>query len=133
MLTFLMIGAHPDDMDLRASGLAMKLVRQGHRAVFLSITNGNAGHMAMDRDALRLRRRQEMADAAEVFGLPYDTLRLSPGSPCLWAAGVRLQLPAGRAAVLPGCARAAQSARDPVHRGSFYGTRPLPRGHRRGL
>ena len=79
MLTFLMIGAHPDDMDLRASGLAMKLVRQGHRAVFLSITNGNAGHMAMDRDALRLRRRQEMADAAEVFGLPYDTLDIDDG------------------------------------------------------
>ena len=56
MLTFLMIGAHPDDMDLKASGLAMKVIQKGHKAVFLSVTNGNAGHMTMERDALRLRR-----------------------------------------------------------------------------
>ena len=72
MLTFLMIGAHPDDMDLRASGLAMRLTERGHKAVFLSVTNGNAGHMTMEKEALRLRRRQEMADAAAVFGLQYD-------------------------------------------------------------
>ena len=79
MLTFLMIGAHPDDMDLRASGLAMRLIGRGHRAVFLSVTNGNAGHMAMEKEALRLRRRREMADAAAVFGLQYDTLDLDDG------------------------------------------------------
>ena len=79
MLTFLMIGAHPDDMDLRASGLAMKLVEKGHRAVFLSVTNGNAGHMAMDREALRLRRFREMEGAAAVFGVPYDTLDIDDG------------------------------------------------------
>ena len=79
MLTFLMIGAHPDDMDLRASGLAMRLIAQGHKAVFLSVTNGNAGHMTMDKEALRLRRRQEMANAAAVYGLQYDTLDLDDG------------------------------------------------------
>ena len=79
MLTFLMIGAHPDDMDLRASGLAMRLIEKGHRAVFLSVTNGNAGHMTMEKEALRLRRRQEMADAASVFGLRYDTLDIDDG------------------------------------------------------
>ena len=79
MLTFLMIGAHPDDMDLRASGLAMHLIEQGHKAVFLSVTNGNAGHMTMDKEALRLRRRQEMANAAAVYGLQYDTLDLDDG------------------------------------------------------
>ncbi len=79
MLTFLMIGAHPDDMDLRASGLAMHLIKQGHKAVFLSVTNGNAGHMTMDKEALRQRRKQEMADAAAVYGLKYDTLDLNDG------------------------------------------------------
>ena len=79
MLTFLMIGAHPDDMDLRASGLAMRLIERGHKAVFLSVTNGNAGHMSMDREALRLRRQKEMADAAAVYGLQYDTLDLDNG------------------------------------------------------
>lgn len=79
MLTFLMIGAHPDDMDTLAGGLAMKLIDRGHRAVFLSITNGNAGHMSMDKDALRLCRLKEMADAGAVLGLQYDTLDLDDG------------------------------------------------------
>ena len=79
MLTFLMIGAHPDDMDQLASGLAMHVMRKGHKAVFLSATNGNAGHMSMDRDALRLRRRHEQAEAARVFGLQYDTLDIDDG------------------------------------------------------
>ena len=79
MLTFLMIGAHPDDMDLRSSGLAMRLIEKGHKAVFLSVTNGNAGHMTMEKEALRLRRQQEMADAAAVFGVRYDTLDIDDG------------------------------------------------------
>ena len=79
MLTFLMIGAHPDDMDLRASGLAMKLLEKGHRVVFLSATSGNAGHMSMTKEALRERRKREMEKAAAVFGVPYDTLDLDDG------------------------------------------------------
>ncbi len=79
MLTFLMIGAHPDDMDLRASGLAMKLKEKGHRVVFLSATSGNAGHMSMDKEELRLRRRREMENAGSVFGVPYETLDIDDG------------------------------------------------------
>ncbi len=79
MLTFLMIGAHPDDMDLRASGLAMKLMEKGHRVVFLSATSGNAGHMSMDKEELRLRRRGEMENAGSVFGVPYETLDIDDG------------------------------------------------------
>lgn len=79
MLTFLMIGAHPDDMDLRAGGLALRLRARGHRVVFLSATNGDAGHMAMDRDGLRDRRRQEMVNAAGVYGIVYDTLDVEDG------------------------------------------------------
>lgn len=79
MLTFLMIGAHPDDMDLRASGLAMHVMKKGNRAVFLSATNGNAGHMSMDKEALRLRRQQERENAARVFGLQYDAFDIDDG------------------------------------------------------
>ena len=74
MLKFLMIGAHPDDMDLRCGGLASLLTERGHEAVFLSIANGNAGHMSMDAAALRLRRRGEMIEAGKVYGVRYDTL-----------------------------------------------------------
>lgn len=79
MLTFLMIGAHPDDMDLRAGGLALRLRVEGHRVVFLSVTNGDAGHRTMDRESLRDRRRREMAAAAEVYGIIYDTLDAEDG------------------------------------------------------
>ena len=79
MLTFLMIGAHPDDMDLKASGLAMKLSAKGHRAVFLSVTNGNAGHMSMEKEELRRRRLREIENASAVFGVPYDTLDIDDG------------------------------------------------------
>ena len=40
---FLMIGAHPDDMELRCGGLAMRLRRKGHQVMFLSMTDGSAG------------------------------------------------------------------------------------------
>ncbi len=79
MLTFLMIGAHPDDMDLKAGGLAMRLTEKGHKAVFLSATNGNAGHMTMDKEDLRQCRQREMENAAAVFGIPYDTLDIDDG------------------------------------------------------
>lgn len=79
MLTFLMIGAHPDDMDLRAGGLAVRLRQKGHQVIFLSATNGNAGHMSMSRDALRCRHMQEMAEAAKVYGIRYETLDIDDG------------------------------------------------------
>lgn len=79
MLTFLMIGAHPDDMDLRCGGLAMLLRAQGHHVVFLSATNGNAGHMSMTKEALRLRRLKEMEAAAKVYGIVYETLDIDDG------------------------------------------------------
>ena len=80
MLSFLMIGAHPDDMDLRCGGIATRLHERGHKVVFLSATNGNAGHMTMDRDALRERRLAEMAQAAVHYGgIRYETLDVDDG------------------------------------------------------
>lgn len=80
MLRFLMIGAHPDDPDADAGGLALKLRAKGHEVIFLSVTNGNAGHHIMDRDALRLRRLEEMRRVAEAYDIRYDTLDLDDGS-----------------------------------------------------
>ena len=33
---FMMVGAHPDDMELRCGGLALRLREAGHRVLFLS-------------------------------------------------------------------------------------------------
>ena len=57
----------------------MKLLAKGHRAVFLSVTIGNAGHMSMEKEALRQRRQREMENAAAVVGVPYETLDLDDG------------------------------------------------------
>ena len=79
MLRFLMIGAHPDDPDMDTGGLALKLRAKGHEVIFLSVTNGNAGHHLMDRDALRTRRLEEMRRVAEIYDIRYDTLDLDDG------------------------------------------------------
>ena len=49
---FLVIGAHPDDCDLLAAGLAMKMLQKGHEVFFLSATDGSAGHQSMSREEL---------------------------------------------------------------------------------
>ena len=78
-MKFLMIGAHPDDTDLRCGGLAIQLVRHGHQVRFLSLTTGNAGHQSMSRDELRQRRQIEMTEAGKVYGVRYDTLGIDDG------------------------------------------------------
>ena len=40
-----MIGAHPDDCDIKSGGTAALFVAMGHKVKFLSVTNGDAGHM----------------------------------------------------------------------------------------
>ena len=79
MLTFLILGAHPDDPDAETGGLALKLRKKGHKVIFLSLSNGNAGHHTMDRDSLRLRRLDEMKHVAEVYDITYDTFDMDDG------------------------------------------------------
>ena len=78
-MRFLMIGAHPDDTDLRCGGLAIRLAGRGHEVRLLSLTSGDAGHQSMSRETLRLRRLSEMAEAAKVYGIRYDTLGIEDG------------------------------------------------------
>ena len=56
---FLVIGAHPDDVDLRFGGTAIKLARAGHQVKFVSLCNGNCGHQTMGGEALAKRRHRE--------------------------------------------------------------------------
>lgn len=76
---FLVIGAHPDDSDLLAGGLAMKMLRKGHEVFFLSATDGSAGHHAMSREELLACRAGGSARAGEVLGLTYETLPIPDG------------------------------------------------------
>lgn len=79
MLKFLVMGAHPDDPDADAGGLALKMRKKGHEVYFLSLTNGNAGHQTMQKEPLRLRRLAEMQDVARALDIHYDTLDIDDG------------------------------------------------------
>lgn len=68
------IGAHPDDGDGRAGGLAARYVERDGQALFVSVTNGNAGHHEMAPDALAARRKAEARRAAAVIGAEYVVL-----------------------------------------------------------
>ena len=43
-LRIIAFGAHPDDCDSKAGGLAAKYAAAGHLVKFVSVTNGDAGH-----------------------------------------------------------------------------------------
>ena len=80
---FLIIGAHPDDPDIRFGGTAIKLIRAGHIVKFVSLTNGCCGHHILSGKDLADRRYAETQAAKELIGLAeYEVWRDSNVSPC---------------------------------------------------
>lgn len=67
-------GAHPDDCDLGAGGIAAKYSALGHQVKFVSLTNGDAGHQTMHGLELARRRRAEAMEAARRIGIAYEVL-----------------------------------------------------------
>ncbi len=67
-------GAHPDDCDLGAGGIAAKYAALGHKVRFVSVTNGDAGHQSQGGGALAARRRAEAREAGRRIGIEYITL-----------------------------------------------------------
>ncbi|MFC3417565.1 PIG-L deacetylase family protein [Algoriphagus hitonicola] len=73
-LRILMIGAHPDDCDIKSGGTAALFSQLGHEVKFLSITNGDAGHMEMGGGMLAVRRNAETQEVARRLGITYEVL-----------------------------------------------------------
>lgn len=90
-LRVIAIGAHPDDCDINASGLAAKLVAMGHKVKFLSVTNGDAGHQSTGGAMLAIRRRAEAAESGRRLGIEYEVLDNHDGE-LLPTLDVRLQV-----------------------------------------
>jgi Uncharacterized proteins, LmbE homologs len=67
-------GAHPDDCDLGAGGLAAKYASQGNKVKFVSLTNGDAGHQSQHGEELAKRRRAEAQEAGRRIGIEYEVL-----------------------------------------------------------
>jgi len=68
----LVIGAHPDDADIKAGGTAAQWCARGHVVKMVSLTNGQAGHQTLHGPALARRRRAEAEAAAAVIGATYE-------------------------------------------------------------
>jgi LmbE family N-acetylglucosaminyl deacetylase len=73
-LRILIIGAHPDDADIKAGGTSAKWCARGHVVRLVSLTNGRAGHQSMAGAPLAERRRAEAQAAAAVIGATYHVL-----------------------------------------------------------
>jgi LmbE family N-acetylglucosaminyl deacetylase len=68
-LRLLVIGAHPDDAEMKAGGLAALYRGLGHDVSFLSVTDGSAGHHIQTGPVLAARRRAEAMAAAAPLGI----------------------------------------------------------------
>lgn len=78
-LRIIVFGAHPDDAELRASGVAAKWAAQGHHVKFVSVTNGDIGHWRMAGGPLAQRRSAEVKRAAEILGIQNEVLDIHDG------------------------------------------------------
>lgn len=65
------IGSHPDDADKQAGGTAMEFLKRGHNVLFVSLTNGDAGHQKQAGKELAQRRHSEAQEAGRRFGVEY--------------------------------------------------------------
>ena len=84
-------GAHPDDCDIGAGGLAAKFAAMGHKVKFVAVTNGDAGHQTMGGGVLAKRRRAEAMESARRLGIEYEVLDNHDGE-LLPTLDVRLQV-----------------------------------------
>ena len=73
-LNIIAFGAHPDDCDIRAGGVAAKWAALGHRVRFVAVTNGDAGHHEQGGGMLAARRRAEAQEAGRRIGIDYVVL-----------------------------------------------------------
>ena len=72
-------GAHPDDCEIRAGGVAAMWSALGHHVKFVSATNGDIGHWKMGGGPLAKRRNAEAQTAAKILGVTSEVLDIHDG------------------------------------------------------
>ncbi|HXG63601.1 MAG TPA: PIG-L family deacetylase [Blastocatellia bacterium] len=78
-LRIIAFGAHPDDCELKAGGVAALWAAQGHKVKFVSMTNGDIGHFEMAGGPLALRRKAEVEECAKKLGIETAVLDIHDG------------------------------------------------------
>ncbi len=78
-LRIICFGAHPDDCELRAAGVAAMWTAQGHHVKFVSVTNGDVGHWQMAGGPLAQRRTAEVNRCADILGIETEVLDIHDG------------------------------------------------------
>lgn len=78
-LRIICFGAHPDDCELKAGGVAAKWAAAGHHVKFVSLTNGDIGHWKMAGGPLARRRTAEVEKCAEILGIESEVLDIHDG------------------------------------------------------
>ena len=73
-LRIIAFGAHPDDCELDAGGVAAKWAALGHKVKCVAVTNGDIGHATMAGGPLAQRRRAEALAAAKILGIETEVL-----------------------------------------------------------
>ena len=79
VLRIIAFGAHPDDNELRASGVAAMWAAQGHKVKFVAMTNGDIGHFKMAGAPLAKRRLAEVRACAQILGIETEVLDIHDG------------------------------------------------------
>jgi LmbE family N-acetylglucosaminyl deacetylase len=78
-LRIICFGAHPDDNEFRAGGVAAMWAERGHHVKFVSCTNGDIGHWQIAGGPLARRRTEEVQRCAEIFGIETEVLDIHDG------------------------------------------------------
>ena len=78
-LRIICFGAHPDDCEIRAGGVAAMWAAQGHKVKFVSTTNGDIGHWKIAGGPLAQRRKAEVEEAAGILGIETEVLDIHDG------------------------------------------------------
>jgi LmbE family N-acetylglucosaminyl deacetylase len=72
-------GAHPDDCEIQAGGVASMWAAKGHKVKLVSVTNGDIGHWRDAGGPLARRRKAEAEAADKILGVTCEVLDIHDG------------------------------------------------------
>ena len=78
-LRIIAFGAHPDDAEQKAGGVASLWAAQGNKVKLVAMTNGDVGHFSMTGGPLARRRAAEVAECAKIFGSEVGVMDVHDG------------------------------------------------------